>query len=103
VLLELGVSCISGAALFEALWPHFKEGTYDLLRKNCNSFSDAAIFYLMGTQLDPKYKALDRAAASMDSLVGLVQLLSMRNYTPNPKAEDFQMSKVMSILNRTTL
>ena len=38
-----------------ALREHFARNTYDLLRKNCNTFSDVALAFLLGRRLDPKY------------------------------------------------
>eukprot|EP00931_Biecheleriopsis_adriatica_P011266 TRINITY_DN112346_c0_g1_i1.p1 TRINITY_DN112346_c0_g1~~TRINITY_DN112346_c0_g1_i1.p1 ORF type:complete len:224 (-),score=39.27 TRINITY_DN112346_c0_g1_i1:37-621(-) len=99
VVLYLGSTCVAGSELLQVLSPHFKAGTYDLLLKNCNSFSNAALFYLLGIQLDAKYTALDRAGVAVDKLGGLVQLFSLGFYNPNPKASDFQLDKVLHGLN----
>merc|ERR1712232_1455816 len=42
---DMGMSLHSGGSMKRALERHFAAGTYDLLRKNCNSFSDCALWY----------------------------------------------------------
>mmetsp|Transcript_2598 Transcript_2598/g.5527 ORF Transcript_2598/g.5527 Transcript_2598/m.5527 type:complete len:196 (-) Transcript_2598:246-833(-) len=92
-VLELGVSSISGADMARALRPFFRPGTYDLLRKNCNAFSDVALFYLLGRRLDGQYAALERIAAKADDALGVVQILL--SYTPNPKALGFDKNEII--------
>eukprot|EP00435_Cladocopium_sp_Y103_P066177 s207_g28.t1 len=41
--IEVGKSVLGGTALLDALSKHFQPRTYDLLRKNCNNFSAAAL------------------------------------------------------------
>lgn len=103
VVLHLGFTNVQSGMLAEILNPHFRPGTYDLLLKNCNAFSNAALFFLLGTQLDNKYTALDRAGAVIDKRSGLVQMLSIGGYIPNPKARDFQLEKVLAILQGSNL
>ncbi|CAE7677233.1 spin [Symbiodinium pilosum] len=43
----MGLTRISGDDLREQLGRFFKRGSYDLLRKNCNSFTDCALFFLL--------------------------------------------------------
>ncbi|CAL1146876.1 unnamed protein product, partial [Cladocopium goreaui] len=40
---EVGKSVLGGTALLDALSKHFQPRTYDLLRKNCNNFTAAAL------------------------------------------------------------
>eukprot|EP00930_Biecheleria_cincta_P027498 TRINITY_DN19309_c0_g1_i2.p1 TRINITY_DN19309_c0_g1~~TRINITY_DN19309_c0_g1_i2.p1 ORF type:complete len:210 (+),score=24.89 TRINITY_DN19309_c0_g1_i2:90-719(+) len=103
IVLFMGSTNVQGVALTDVLEPYFMPGTYDLLLKNCNAFSNAALFFLLGTQLEAKYTALDRAGAAMDKTAGLVQLLSMGNYIPNPKAVNFELPKVLSTLQSQLL
>lgn len=106
IVLHLGDTNVQGETLAGVLDPYFLPGTYDLLRKNCNAFSNAALFYLLGKQLDEKYTALDRAGALIDKRSGLVQLLLMGDYIPNPKAGDFELDRVLTALqdgDRVTL
>lgn len=106
VVLQMGYTNVQAATLAEMMDPHFMPGTYDLLLKNCNAFSNAALFYLLGKQLDEKYTALDRAGALIDKKSGLVQLLLLGDYIPNPKAGDFELERVLTALqdgDRVTL
>ncbi|CAE7709956.1 spin [Symbiodinium necroappetens] len=57
-VLYMGLTRISGEDLKEQLGRFFKRGTYDLLRKNCNSFTDCALFFLLDSRLDPGYRGL---------------------------------------------
>jgi len=84
--IDMGMSVKSGAQMFAALQTHFMPGTYDLLRKNCNSFSDAALFYLVKRRLSAEYKTLERLGATCPQLV---QSISGGAYTPNPQAARF--------------
>lgn len=99
-LIDLGYSARSGTEMVSALSSYFKEGTYDLLRKNCNTFTAAALFFLLGTHLDSKYRAVDAIGASADQLIGLVQLISFGDYMPNPKSADFDLNHVFNGLQR---
>eukprot|EP00913_Durusdinium_trenchii_P035478 g33202.t1 len=84
------------------LEPLFQPGTYDMLRKNCNSFSDCALFCLLGKRLDDKYRTLERVGAFVDDLTGLVSVLSGCKYTPNPKAKDFNLVNVLHQIELST-
>eukprot|EP01062_Namystynia_karyoxenos_P036874 TRINITY_DN26860_c0_g1_i1.p1 TRINITY_DN26860_c0_g1~~TRINITY_DN26860_c0_g1_i1.p1 ORF type:complete len:208 (+),score=67.21 TRINITY_DN26860_c0_g1_i1:101-724(+) len=88
---HMGTSKRSGSQLRSALSSHFGSGTYDLIRKNCNSFSDAALCYLLGTRLDPSYRQLERMGASNP---GAVAAVSGGQYEPNPAAEKFDLEAV---------
>merc|ERR1719210_2582401 len=81
-----------------ALQPHFLPGTYDLLRKNCNSFSDCALAYLLGMRLDDKYRAPEKLGAQWDKYIGIVRNFSGGCYQPNPLADGFQSCKVVGKL-----
>merc|ERR1711971_647024 len=75
-----------------ALQRYFVSGTYDLLRKNCNSFSDCALFYLVHKRLPKKYRSMEQLGSAFS---GIVQGASGGQYTPNPKAADFDLEKVI--------
>mmetsp|Transcript_33479 Transcript_33479/g.86527 ORF Transcript_33479/g.86527 Transcript_33479/m.86527 type:complete len:501 (-) Transcript_33479:95-1597(-) len=90
---ELGATSKTGSQLLSVMRPHFMPGTYDLLRKSCNYFSDTAIFYLLGQRLDSRYSSLERMGAGAG---GFVQLASAGQYTPNPLADGFNVQSVIS-------
>lgn len=85
-ILEMGTSAQSGVQLMAVLGPHFEPGTYDLLRKNCNSFSDCALYYLVKQRISNEYRALERFGGQMPALLRAV---SQGTYQPNASAEAF--------------
>jgi hypothetical protein len=91
-VLDMGFTFCSGTQLALTLAPYFEKGSYDLLRKNCNSFSDCALYLLVGKRLDLKYSALERMASNCPSLV---RLGSGGQYVPNPKAADFDVDTLI--------
>mmetsp|Transcript_40015 Transcript_40015/g.127313 ORF Transcript_40015/g.127313 Transcript_40015/m.127313 type:complete len:254 (+) Transcript_40015:55-816(+) len=90
---DMGMSHYSGTQLKAALEKHFLPGTYDLLKKNCNSFSDCSLFYLLHRRLEKKYRSLEQLGASA---AGLIQTASGGQYSPNPKAADFDLEKLVA-------
>mmetsp|Transcript_100515 Transcript_100515/g.279946 ORF Transcript_100515/g.279946 Transcript_100515/m.279946 type:complete len:324 (+) Transcript_100515:117-1088(+) len=97
-LLDLGYSRQTGSQLMSVLQPHFAPGSYDLIRKNCNSFSDCALHYLLQKRLDRKYSALERIGQKASA--GLLQRFTKGMYVPNQVAADFSVEGVISNLDR---
>jgi hypothetical protein len=97
-VIDMGFSHYTGSMLKAALERHFLPGTYDFLRKNCNSFADCALFYLLQKRIDKKYRALDRLGASNP---GMIAAVSGGQYTPNPKADGFDVDKLCAELDPT--
>lgn len=95
--LELGYSDHSGLQLQMALDKHFKAGTYDLLRKNCNSFSDCALYFLLKQRLKGKYTILERLGSSGPQLVGQV---TGGTYAPNPISASFNVEEVIKEIEK---
>jgi len=96
-IIEVGRTDHSGTELWWALQSHFRPGTYDLLRKNCNSFSDAALFFLTRARLETKYSALERMGTTSPALVGTV---TNGMYVPNPIAENFNIEDVIEAVTK---
>eukprot|EP00440_Ansanella_granifera_P051541 gb/GFBE01055880.1/.p1 GENE.gb/GFBE01055880.1/~~gb/GFBE01055880.1/.p1 ORF type:complete len:217 (+),score=27.99 gb/GFBE01055880.1/:1-651(+) len=94
-VIDLGSSQVSGMDMAKALRNYFKPNTYDLLLKNCNHFSDCALFFMMGARLPDKYKAAEALGASMEKTLGLIKMLSMGDYVPNPEALSFDLLFVL--------
>mmetsp|Transcript_33492 Transcript_33492/g.77835 ORF Transcript_33492/g.77835 Transcript_33492/m.77835 type:complete len:208 (-) Transcript_33492:56-679(-) len=67
-VLEIGRSTCSGSALVEALVPYFQKGTYDIFFKNCNTFSDVALYFLTRTRLPSSHSRLERFVAATSPL-----------------------------------
>jgi hypothetical protein len=84
--------------MLKALQPYFNAGTYDLLRKNCNCFTDCALFYLLGQRLDQKYRSLEKVGAAADQYVALIRGITGGTYQPNPRADNFSSCLVVEKL-----
>jgi len=90
----LGGSARTGDDLCDALAPHFQPGSYDLILKNCNSFTDAAIHYLLGLRLCKECSVVERVLGqNLDTL----ENLTLRHYSRNPKAADFCLEDVIAL------
>ena len=97
-VIHMGMSHMSGEEMLAGLKRHFAPGTYDMLRKNCNSFVDCALFYLLRRRLDGKYRILEQMLECIDDTIGFVRILSMGEYMPNPKANDFNVGKILACI-----
>lgn len=84
---ELGMTTFSPEELVQAMLLYFQPDSYDLLLKNCNTFSDCALSYLLGKRLDQDFNSIDRLAGFAEQQFGFVGMLI--GYTPNPKARVF--------------
>lgn len=108
-VLGLGDSPVSGLALMRGLQPFFADGSYDLLRKNCNTFTDAALYFLTRTRLDSRFSRLERmilaaSPVSTGMLNGLLWARVLRGgedekaseLAMNPLAQDFSVEDVVA-------
>lgn len=89
----IGSTNLTGRDLVSFLQPHFMSGTYDVLRKNCNSFSDCALFYLCGVRLRRRYRAMEKRCPQ-----GLASTLSLGKYVPTDTAAGFKVENVISVI-----
>lgn len=94
----MGLSKRTGSQVLEALKPHFRPGTYDLLRKNCNSFSDCALHFLLGKRLPGQYSAME--ALGQKASLELLQRFTKGAYQPNEAAASFDTDAVISELEK---
>jgi len=92
----VGLSKYSGADLVEFFDHHFPPGHYDLLRKNCNSFSDCALYFLCEQRLSLKYRTMELFGKLADDHAGVIQSISAGEYVPNPQAMVFDMEAVLA-------
>jgi len=90
---EIGYTNKTASQMLDKLRQYFLSGTYDLIRKNCNSFSDCALYYLVKKRLDPQYNRLEKLGASM-----MGSMMQNSEYKPNPKADDFDKEKIIENL-----
>merc|ERR1719204_1464957 len=91
IITDMGYTNHYGCDLERKLRPFFAGGSYDLLRKNCNSFSDCALWYLCRERLPGNYNRMEKLGNS-EMLGSLVQ---SGEYKANPKADDFDKDKVL--------
>lgn len=90
----MGSSVYNGAELVAGLQESFPPGHYDLLRKNCNAFSDCALYFLCGQRLSWSFRGMDQIGILADNF-GLIQSISAGEYTPNPNAVNFDLEAVV--------
>mmetsp|Transcript_8299 Transcript_8299/g.14300 ORF Transcript_8299/g.14300 Transcript_8299/m.14300 type:complete len:323 (-) Transcript_8299:45-1013(-) len=96
----LGRTNYTGAEVWWALDQHFRPGSYDLLRKNCNSFSDCALYFLLRKRLDTKYMAAERIGRNTPSLL---EQVTGGMYKANPTAADFDVESVITALQKVKI
>lgn len=111
-----GKTALTGSALMLGLRRFFEPGTYDIICKNCNSFTDVALYFLTRKRLDPRYSRLERlfqamAPLSTGALNGLARGIGRLrpdggheaasgsrpwSYATNPAARGFSVEKVIA-------
>jgi hypothetical protein len=94
---DYGYTDKTPAEMLRTLAPHFLPGTYDLLRKNCNSFSDCCLYYLVGERMDPSNRKLEKRAVKIDKWTGVVAKVT--GEWKNPQADLFKSQVVISNLD----
>mmetsp|Transcript_176712 Transcript_176712/g.566710 ORF Transcript_176712/g.566710 Transcript_176712/m.566710 type:complete len:183 (+) Transcript_176712:428-976(+) len=97
-IVDMGTTQRSAKEMYKKLRPYFRKNSYDLLRKNCNSFSDCVLCYLSNARLPKAYRTLERMGKSADKRSGFVRAISWGQYMPNPQADSFLAKSVRSSL-----
>lgn len=106
----IGWSSLSGTAMAQALKPFFEKGSYDIFYKNCNTFSDTALYLLTKSRLASEYNRLERLIRATDPLsTSLLNSLfracvthecgeeiTTNVYVPNPQSEGFSVENVIA-------
>jgi len=109
----VGYTHLSGSAFCQGLEGFFPGGSYDVLLKNCNAFTDAACYFLTRQRLHGKYSRLERLFAGTRPLSTKLLAAMMRgvtggdvdpsglpqDYLPNPLAENFSVEDVVARCN----
>lgn len=95
-VLDVGFSSKTGQDVCIALIPHFPRGSYDVLLKNCNSFTDCALFFLLGVRLQKHYSAVEK---HISQKVGVELFQFVTQYKSNTKAIKFLAEDVIAILD----
>mmetsp|Transcript_40094 Transcript_40094/g.95787 ORF Transcript_40094/g.95787 Transcript_40094/m.95787 type:complete len:208 (-) Transcript_40094:85-708(-) len=94
----MGHTSMSPHQMVSYLSPMFQPGTYDLLCKNCNSFSDCALYLMLNKRLDGKYSRMEKMGKTGQKRIGLMSALRLigMNYQANPLSTHFQVEDVLS-------
>lgn len=92
-VLEVGQSRHSGRELRTKLGQYFDAGSYDVLVKNCNMFTDCALAFLLSRRLPREYCLVERLSQAM--LPAVVALALGGRYELNQKAKDFNVEAVV--------
>jgi len=109
-VMEVGRTQSDGRQLVQALHPFFRKGTYDLFYKNCNTFTDAALYFLTHSRLDSRFNRIERVITATNpvstSLINRLFRAFLENstgtvvefdvYVTNPEAQDFAIEDVIS-------
>eukprot|EP00929_Paragymnodinium_shiwhaense_P119398 TRINITY_DN91297_c0_g1_i1.p1 TRINITY_DN91297_c0_g1~~TRINITY_DN91297_c0_g1_i1.p1 ORF type:complete len:248 (-),score=48.34 TRINITY_DN91297_c0_g1_i1:578-1252(-) len=112
-VIEFESSHSNGKSMVEALRPYFQKGTYDIFYKNCNHFTDAALYYLTKRRLTAQYNRIERMITATNpvstSMLNMFFRAYIENatgndcavdvYVPNPRAEGFQIDDVLAVLD----
>ncbi|ETO33555.1 hypothetical protein RFI_03547 [Reticulomyxa filosa] len=93
-IIDIGYTNKTPTQMLSALRGHFESGTYDLLRKNCNSFSDCALWFLCKQRLNKQFNSMEKLGTQMMST-----MMQNSEYKPNPKADNFDKEKVIESLD----
>jgi len=86
-VIEIGRSLYGGKAMVEALSPYFGKGSYDIFYKNCNTFTDAALYFLTRTRLPGRFNRIERLVTATNPVsTNLINRL-FRSLPDEPTAE----------------
>mmetsp|Transcript_7529 Transcript_7529/g.22161 ORF Transcript_7529/g.22161 Transcript_7529/m.22161 type:complete len:179 (-) Transcript_7529:67-603(-) len=88
-IFDCGMTHVSGRTMRAALRKDFQRNSYDLLRKNCNSFSECALYYLCGSHLKDEFRILEKIGRTVDQHTGFINVISGGYYRKNAAANDF--------------
>mmetsp|Transcript_18084 Transcript_18084/g.51472 ORF Transcript_18084/g.51472 Transcript_18084/m.51472 type:complete len:286 (+) Transcript_18084:106-963(+) len=67
-VIDMGFTKHDGLSLTRSLRPFFEPGSYDPMHKNCNSFTDIALYFLTGKRLDPRFTRIERLLRASEPL-----------------------------------
>lgn len=125
---KVGKTSETGESLVDALAPFFEPGSYDVLHKNCNAFSDVALSFLTHRRLELQYTRMERMLLAAEPLsTGILNQLfravrekalvpsdeektlpdgslaaygedDLREYIGNPVAQGFSIDSVVTLL-----
>eukprot|EP00933_Yihiella_yeosuensis_P032987 TRINITY_DN2667_c3_g1_i1.p1 TRINITY_DN2667_c3_g1~~TRINITY_DN2667_c3_g1_i1.p1 ORF type:complete len:225 (-),score=27.41 TRINITY_DN2667_c3_g1_i1:248-922(-) len=92
-VVEVGRTSRHTDELVRRLDPFFGPGSYDILAKNCNSFTDVCLAYLVSRRLPGKLVAAEKLGQSAPSM--LLSWVSGGKYQENESARGFNVEAVI--------
>lgn len=110
-VLDVGRSSHGPLALAHVMRPWFEKGSYDVLYKNCNSFTDATLYFLTGGRLEGRFSRLESMLIATDPVsTGLLNRLLKASieyatgesaledhlYVTNPLAKEFSIDEFIA-------
>jgi len=98
-VVEMGSTTLSTKEVIKALGAHFQVGSYDVLRKNCNTFTDAAIYLLTGQRLGVKFNRLERWVMALEPVSTDILRMIMRQTN---KTEETLQDKAVDVQSEET-
>lgn len=94
-VMVVGHTTLTGEEMAMVLHPYFRQGSYDMMHKNCNSFTDVSLYLLLGQRLNPAFRDLERAGYVAERAFNFVQAITGGTYRPNPAASKFDIEHVI--------
>mmetsp|Transcript_26150 Transcript_26150/g.60990 ORF Transcript_26150/g.60990 Transcript_26150/m.60990 type:complete len:239 (+) Transcript_26150:50-766(+) len=89
-VIDMGITSRSGRTMVQFLRPFFQRGSYDIIYKNCNHFSDCALYFLTASRLSSSYNRAERWMLSTDPLsTGLMNQM-FRSYMTWATGKEFE-------------
>merc|ERR1711924_94711 len=77
VVFEVGQTQKTGDDLSEVLKPYFQQDSYDLVCKNCNSFTDCALAFLLSRRLPKKYSMTESLGKDLPRITPYSQMVDI--------------------------
>jgi len=111
-VIDFGGAAAGGKALVESMRPFFEKGSYDIFYKNCNSFTDMALYSLTRRRLPGRFSRIERLVTattpvSTQLLNKIFRSVVQNNtgsacdvdvYVKNPAAEGFSIEDALVAL-----
>jgi hypothetical protein len=93
-MIDMGITQFSHLDVVRVMRKHFMPGTYDIVLKNCNSFTDCALYMMCEQRLAWHFRGLDTFVRQVDGR-GFFRSLLPAKYHPNPLCADWQLEHVL--------
>jgi len=99
-VIKVGLTRHNGQQLRDTVGKHFLPGSYDVVAKNCNAFTDCALAYLISRRLPKKFRSVEIIAQGLPSVLSLA---SGGKYKANPYASGFDLEALIFRLDENAM